>query len=305
LRRFLHGPILIVLIVLASIRCAAGLLPPAVVLVASGSNVPAFDEAISGIRTALANSGAGVLVLSIDSAGSVKLTENLRHKPRVVVAVGSAAWRRIVETGYDGPVILTMVLHSTNSETTGKPVGSVTIDLPPSIVLARLSQLYPERKRIAIVRGPELPPALMADAENQSRKLGYQVHILDCQKPRELLDKVGALRGRVDFLLTFPDSTLYSGPVVSALILSGIRNGIPLVGFSEGMVRSGALIGFFADYQDIGVQTGESVLLCLSGQTIAKLQAPRRIKTAVNERVMRVLGVQHAPDMASSVVSLR
>jgi ABC-type uncharacterized transport system substrate-binding protein len=186
-----------------------------------------------------------------------------------------------------------------------KVSAAITLDLPPAMVLARLRELYPGRNRIALVRGPALAAASAAEIQQQAQKLGYDLQIVDCAGPRDLLDSVGRVRGRVDFVWTLPDSRLYTGPVVSALILAGIRNGIPVVGFSIGMVQSGALLGFYSDYRDIGVQTGEMALLKLGDQRVRPREGPRKLNSAVNERVMRVLGAPYAAAGAKGLIIVK
>ena len=77
-----------------------------------------------------------------------------------------------------------------------------------------------------------------------------------------------------------------------------------MIGFSEGFVRAGATIGFYPDYADIGVQTAEAVKRYLSDQGASKLEAPRKIRLAVNERVLRILGIDR-PNLTSDALVVR
>jgi ABC-type uncharacterized transport system substrate-binding protein len=86
---------------------------------------------------------------------------------------------------------------------------------------------------------------------------------------------------------------LYQGSTVTAAILSAIRHRVAMIGFSEGFVRAGARVGVYPDYRDIGRQAGEAAVRQMQDLPGATLESPRRITAAVNERVMRVLGIQH------------
>lgn len=276
------------------------------VLIVASSRTPAYEEAVVGVRKALNEGDLAPTVITLDSTSADGLLEHIRRRPAAVVAVGSAAVDAITSSEYEGPIIASMVLSvPPAAAAAAKLIATVTLDLPPGMVLQRLRALYPGRNRIAVMRGPGLSPATVREATDQARKLGYDIQIVECAGPKELLDSIGRLRRRVDFVWTFPDSRLYTGAVVSALILSGIRNGVPIVGFSAGMVQAGALVGFYPDYQDVGEQTGEAVVERLHGKRVTTQQHPRKVNATVNERVMRVLGMGLAPAAAVGLAILR
>jgi putative ABC transport system substrate-binding protein len=113
-----------------------------------------------------------------------------------------------------------------------------------------------------------------------------------------------ALRGRVDFVWCLPDNNLFPSAAIPPIILASIRNQLPVIGFSEGFVRAGASVGFYPDYADIGVQTAETVKRYLSRQEVSRVEAPRKVRMAVNDRVLRILGVER-PNLSSEVLVIR
>ncbi len=52
------------------------------------------------------------------------------------------------------------------------------------------------------------------------------------------------------------------------------------------------LVGFAPEYGDIGSQTADLVRRHLQGQPLRPSEAPRTVRTLVNERVARVLGLR-------------
>jgi ABC-type uncharacterized transport system substrate-binding protein len=106
-----------------------------------------------------------------------------------------------------------------------------------------------------------------------------------------MLEAIPALREKADVIWCLPDRSLFQPASVSALILASIRNHLPLVGFSEGFVKAGALLGFYADYRAVGLQAAETVLRFREGRAVRRREAPQLIKTAINLRVQRVLGI--------------
>jgi len=79
--------------------------------------------------------------------------------------------------------------------------------------------------------------------------------------------------------------------------MASIEHGLPLIGFSAAFVRAGAAAGIFADFRDAGRQAAESALNYEPGRGARPPEPPRRWTVAVNQRVIRLLGLeyQHAP----------
>jgi putative ABC transport system substrate-binding protein len=146
----------------------------------------------------------------------------------------------------------------------------------------------------------------LPEIRSQAGALGYSTRFIPCEGPKEMLDALQGLRGQVDLVWCLPDRALYSPASITALILASIRNRLPLIGFSEGFVKAGAPVGFYASYREIGVQTAEAVRRFQEGRPPREKEAPRTIKTAVNERVLRLLGIElRAPNGAGEVVFVR
>jgi ABC-type uncharacterized transport system substrate-binding protein len=302
-----HGWVLLLALVLFTRSLAGPARSGAGVVVVISNRAAAYQEAVEALRSVLAGAGVGSIEVTLDRGNAApQLLRALEGKPELLVAVGSPAAEAVGALDSSLPVVATMVLGEVRHALEGKqPAATIALDLPPDLVLSRLKQLYPKKTRIAVARGPGLSDATVAAIRAQARELGYEVQILECPGPKQLLEGLGPLRGHADFLWCFPDSALYAGPVVSELILRSIRVGLPLIGFSEGMVRAGALIGFYPDYGDVGRQTAEAVLRMLQGDPLPARHGPRKFRGAVNERVMRVLGLEPARGGAGGLEVVR
>lgn len=282
------GMALLMVILMAGLSSPAQ--PEREVLVIISSGAAAYAEAAESLQTVLEI--AGVRTHTVESAeGAASIAKALAYSPAVVVAIGSTAVDAVRSLGYVGPLVATMVVESTLEHLQESSLSSaIVLDVAPNRALMRLKLLFPDRIRIALVRGPAMSQTKATSIRAEGERLGYQIQILDCPTPKVLLDKLKSLRGKCDFIWCFPDNSLYRGPIVSALILSALRQRLPLIGYSEGMVRAGALVGFFPDYGSIGRQTAEPTLALLGGRQVVRLQDPLQVMEAVNERVMRVLG---------------
>ncbi len=125
---------------------------------------------------------------------------------------------------------------------------------------------------------------------------------MDAANPEELLRGFASLKGKVDFVLCFPDSTLYNSATIKPLILASLEHRLPIVGFSPNFVRAGAAAGVYPDFREIGRQAGRVARGC--GSTCPGTEETARVlNVAVNQRVERLLGLEHDP--AARVVTIR
>jgi putative ABC transport system substrate-binding protein len=124
--------------------------------------------------------------------------------------------------------------------------------------------------------------------------------VVDCDGPGALLKAIAALKGKVDFLLCFPDPDLYNAVTIKPLVMAALESRLPIVGFSPAFVRAGAAAGIYPDYRETGRQTAEMALRMLRGEDRGGDEGPRRIQVAVNQRITRLLGM----DFQTSALSV-
>ena len=132
--------------------------------------------------------------------------------------------------------------------------GAITLDVPLGDILARMESVFPGKTRAAIIRNPDANSVPQATLAAQAKAAGMTLKVLDCPRPEKLLQLFLSLRGQVDFVVCPPDGTLYNSTTVRPLILASLENRLPVIGFSESFVRSGAVAAVYPDYFDVGLQ---------------------------------------------------
>jgi len=259
------------------------------VVVVSESGVDAYAAALDGVTAALPE-GAFRLVdaagktFDRDFAAALESTDS-----RALIAVGSRALAEVRARHIAAPLVAAMVLHASEPE---PGVRYIDLDIPLAAQLGAMRALWPRRTRAGIIRDPAQSRYAAEALESCARKEGFLPVVVDCEGPAQLLKTLAALKGKVDFVLCFPDPDLYNPVTVRPLVLASLEHGLPLVGFSPAFVRAGAAAGIFPDYRDIGRQAAEMALRVLRGEEPAADESPRKIQVAVNQRVTRLLGVE-------------
>jgi len=261
------------------------------VVVVSESGVDAYSEAVEGVSQVLPAGSFRVL----DASGAAGALESaLESKDtRLVIAVGSLAVAAVRARHIAVPLVTAMVLHGDEPESTA---GHVDLDIPLAAQLAAMRTIWPQRRRAGIIRNPAQPRWAAEALEAGARREGFLPVVVDCDGPAHLLKALAALKGKVDFVLCFPDPDLYNPVTIKPLVLASLEDRLPLVGYSPAFVRAGAAAGIFPDYRDMGRQAGEIALRLLRGDERPADESPRKIQVAINQRVDRLLGVEFRTD---------
>jgi putative tryptophan/tyrosine transport system substrate-binding protein len=274
----------------ALLLSSVGVPGQATVVVAVESGVEAYEAAVAGLGEALSPNGYRVVDVRSGGAGLAQAAS--AKDVQLVVAVGSGAFREACAHKLGVPVVATMMLNG--SELEGR--GHVDLDIPLGPQLQAMRALWPQRLRVGIIRNPGRSRLTAEALEAQARKEGFSAVVLECSGPARLLKVVAEEKGKIDFLLCFPDPDLYNPVTIKPFVLASLEARLPIVGFSPAFVHAGAAAGIYPDYREVGRQTGEMALRCLHGDGAASAacgeEGPRKIQVAVNLRVARLLGAE-------------
>jgi putative ABC transport system substrate-binding protein len=277
---------------------------PGQVTVVYTSEAGPYAEALDGLRGTMPSTEMTTVDLHSPN-GPAELTTSLqRGSSRLIISIGGDALAAVIEHKTTLPLVATMIMRSEQAH--GPHLASaIHLDIPVADILAELKTMFPRKTRIAVIRNPDVARQFDNAALARARQQGFTVQVVECRNPEELLRAVRSFKGQVDFVLCLPDSILYNGTTVKPLILASLECHLLIVGFSHSFVRAGAAIGVYPDFRDVGAQTGEIVHRQLTGQTVAAEEGPRKLVVAVNQRVIRLLGVDYETRGRKEVVVLR
>ena len=280
------------------------------VFIVTTSGVPAYSEAVDGMGGARTDA---TTLLDLHSPDHDAALQQIRNRTdAVIIAVGADALQAVALIKPAAPVVSTMMLHENETPPSGsrsspfRPAASVHLDLSMPALLAEMGSMFPGKNRLGVIRNPARVSDSEALAAAKTNQLGFIVRGVDCSQPEDLLPALLSLKGKVDFVLVFPDSALYNSSTVKPLLLASIENRLPVIGFSASFVRSGAAIGLYPDFRDIGRQTAELAQSLLSKRlNHAADEGPRKWMIAVNQRTLRLLGLEHRPPLKAELALLR
>ena len=264
-------------------------------------------EAVEGLRVRLSEGDFSVDLLDVSKASyTTEVAQEMARRPAVMVAVGSDAVRALPAQSSLSITISTMTLQAdhTAGQASGKAHTAVYLDIPVRVLFAELRKLFADKTRVGIIRNPSRGDPSAAQLRSQGPEMN-SLQVADCAAPDELLPAFLSLRKKVDFVICLPDGSLYNGATARPLIMASLENRLPIVGFSPAFLRAGAAVAIYPDYRGIGEQTADLVRRCLEPGDCAASEGPKRVKVAVNGKILRMLGIEFAAASHPDVVILR
>lgn len=120
----------------------------------------------------------------------------------------------------------------------------------------------------------------------------WQLEAVDVDEAGSMAEAIQKLvRKKVGIIWTMADSSIYNRGTVKALLLSSLRNQIPVFGFSGSFVKAGALLGLDADPSLQGQYAASLVRDALVQSKAQRQPALPGVTLAINLVVAERLGI--------------
>ncbi len=273
------------------------------IAILKSAEIGAYSEAIQAFKQALPSSLHVTLEYELqgDMAKGRGLARRIRaSNANIVLAVGLKAALAAKLEILDIPVIVCLVL---DPEKYGLPTSNMvglSSQIPFEQQLKPLRALAPRISRIGVLFDPQKTQGLRDQLELHVRTLGLVLVSQEVHSEQEVSEALKSLKDRVDALYLLPDSTVLTEHTLDFLISSTLEVNIPLIGFSAGLVRSGAVTGAFLNYADLGRHAATLVprlLTAPDSSIVGTMVPPDVIHHAINMKSARYLGLSLTPNI--------
>jgi putative ABC transport system substrate-binding protein len=214
--------------------------------------------------------------------------------PDLILALGGKALEMALLVPAIPIVHLLVIQPRTYLETiTDKrmPVTGVSLSVSPKVQLNEMTRYLPKVKRVGLVYDPKRSGKLVKQLDSLRPDLNFIA--LPTEDISKVPDLIHSLRGRVDLLWMLPDLTATNQITLQSYILFSIRNKIPLLTFSNKLLKHGATIAVTFDTDEMARQAAGlavDMLLHRVGADQTTLVAPPA-KTLVNYKIAAKLGI--------------
>ncbi|MDB5816217.1 MAG: hypothetical protein JWM03_1880 [Rhodocyclales bacterium] len=232
-----------------------------------------------------------LLVIDSEQAASRSLAD-----VQLVIGVGGKAMDVLAAKDFKAPLLLTLIPRSSydklpaarrdDHKTTG-----LFIDQPPTRYIDLVRVALPDADRIGLLAGRDSHDNVARLAQvARDRKLHPAVETINSEG--EIYPAIQRLFPDGGVLLATPDTTIFNTQTIPNIILSAYRFRVPVVGFSQGSVKSGALIALFSTPSQLGTQSAEIASKVLAGTPLPAPQYPRIFSVGINTVVARSLSIE-------------
>lgn len=277
------------------------------IAILKSAEIAAYSEAIEAFKEALPSSFtvAGEFALQGDMAKGRSLARKIRaSKARVILAVGLKATLTAKLEILDIPVIMCLVLDPKKHGLPTNNMVGLSLQIPFEQQLKPLQVLVPHLSRIGVLFDPEKTQSQRDQLERQARTLGITLVSQEVHSEQEVAGALKSLKARkVEALYLLPDSTVLTENTIDFLISSTLEARMPLIGFSAGLIRSGAVTGAYHNYADLGQHAATLVQPLLTAKVsslLGTMVPPGMVHHAINLKSARYLELPLTPEILRS-----
>lgn len=302
IRRVLQA--LLVCVVVVTELVPAFSLGPTTIAVVMSRDIAPYREALRGFELGI--SGAKqqfrIVEYNVEASGHDPegFLERIRaRRPSLILTLGSAATNLVAASVKDTPVVFSLVLPSSGTESleslrAAHPnMAGASMQIPIQIQFAKIREILPGAKRVGVLYDPKISWPQVEAAEKVASGMGLDLVALPVTSEEGVVQRMEEAEGRVDLLWSVSDSTVFTPQGLRHILLSTLRSRIPFVGLSPSFVKAGALLALSCKYEDVGRQSGEIALRILAGEEPSRIPtaAPREVSLSVNMNTAKQISV--------------
>ncbi|WP_339136642.1 MAG: ABC transporter substrate binding protein [Candidatus Electrothrix sp. GW3-4] len=244
-----------------------------------------------GLKSIQPNQMTEIVITKGNEGDSANTIQSIH--PDLILALGSKALEVALQTP-DIPIVHLLVIHPVTSIDKSRPVSGVSLSVPPKVQLDEMSRSFPKVKRVGLVYDPKRSSKIIEQL--QSARPDLEFIALATENIAEVPDLIHSLQGKVDLLWMLPDLTTTNKITIQSYVLFSIRNKIPLLTFSQKLLKHGATIAVTFDKNEMARQAAALALDMLLHRVRADqtaLVAPP-VQTKVNYKIAAKLGISIA-----------
>ena len=257
------------------------------VLVLLSRREPAYDEVLKGFRFEQKTS---LRLLVLADYAEIDIVRIVREDhPRLILAVGDAALtatRKVQNT----PVVALMALGIHNRKPAQPNLTGIGMYAPPERYITIFQSM--KKQRVGIIYNPAKSGWYLRLARQAAKEAGIELVTREVSKPRETIEQLSTLAGKVDALWMLPDSTAVTRETTEAYFHFGQQHAVPVVSFAANYLGLGAATVLEIDRLELGRQADDMVAALIKGHRIESmpLRFPNGITVKTNSSVLRHLG---------------
>lgn len=271
-------------------------------MVVKSQDLPLYNKALKGIKKVYP---ANLPVFNLE--GEAQRPESVvkaigEENPDMIISIGPLATRMVQDQFPDTPLVFCMVFETERFPVSRQNTTGVFMDIAPRNLLSRMKELFPDARRIGLLYDPEKNRKKVDEAREAANSLGIALIASRVSSEKEVPGALRSLLENIDLLWLAPDSTVVTSQSLEFLFITSFENRIPIVTFSDDLVRKGAVAAFSPDYEGVGEQAANLARRVLKGEKIRDLPAQKaeKVQLSVNSMTAKKLNIRLNPKVAGA-----
>jgi putative tryptophan/tyrosine transport system substrate-binding protein len=222
-------------------------------------------------------------------------------KYRMVLAIGASA-ALVARERSKHPVVFCAVFSPDRGRLTGNNITGVTLDASVKEQFSALQKMMPGLKTIGVIYDPRVSSDLIREARSASKGLGLHLETREVSSHKEVTWAVRDLMGLVEAQWVIADSTVVNAENLRHMLLTSVENKVPILAFSDAVVREGALASVSSPKEDIGDEAAGLANRILNGELISTLpiRCSRRAVVFINLKTAKSIKLSIPSDVLSA-----
>ena len=272
------------------------------IAILKSADISAYSETITAFTSALPSSFR--VTQEYDLGGDMikgrKFARRIQtSNVTAVLAVGLKAALSAKAEIHDIPVVFCLVVDPEKYGLPAENMVGLSLYIPFRQRLKPLQALVSNVSRIGVLFDPQKTKRMHNQLLQEAKAMGIQIVSEPVYSEQVVPKAFNAIKDQIDALWVLPDSTVLTENTLDFLISATLESGIPVVGFSEALVRSGMVVGAYIRYTDMGIEAAQlsQQLVNQSSSLWKKIIAPANVYQSINKKSARYLNFPLPPDV--------
>ena len=215
----------------------------------------------------------------------------------LVMTLGVAAADFAVSADYPNPIYFALLpkpalarLHASSLATREQPYSAGFIGQPQWRHMKLAQVLMPNVRTVGSVFGPG-DPLWNDELAQAAAAQNLQLLTTQIDNAQQLGRRLNQLLPKTDALLAIPDPVVFNSSTIANILLASYRYRVPVLGYSEAMVRAGAAAAVYSEIPHMANHSAQALQAYARNQTFPAPDFAPEYRVMVNRDVLRSLGL--------------
>jgi ABC transporter substrate binding protein len=171
--------------------------------------------------------------------------------------------------------------------------ASLLLNQPACRQVYLIRKLAPAWKTIGIITNRSSSKQI-DDIRQCVARNGLVLHTYSVKNNKELMQKLDIAVNQNDVLLALADTVVYNSHSVKNVLLTAYRHRKPVIGYTNSLVKAGAVAAIYTSAEDAGKQAAEIIQEYISsnGCFSRSVYTPSAYTVSINSQVARALDIE-------------